>query len=74
MVHLVNDSDKTTWYNKFIHRNIYFFLFLLYPMKSDKCVHIYKVVHSYSQLFTVIHRFIHLLNSPGMKGCTNGNF
>lgn len=51
MVHLVNDSDKTTWYNKFIHRNIYFFLFLLYSMKSDKCVHIYKVVHSYSQIY-----------------------
>ncbi len=57
MVHLVNDSDKTTWYNKFIHRNIYFFLFLLYPMKSDKCFHIYKVVHSYSQLFTDLSIF-----------------
>ena len=57
MVHLINDSDKTTWYNKFIHRNIYFFLFLLYPMKSDKCVHIYEVVHSYSQLFTDLSIF-----------------
>lgn len=57
MVHLVNDSDKTTWYNKFIHRNINFFLFLLYPIKSDEYVHIYKVVHSYSQLFTDLFLF-----------------
>lgn len=57
MVHLVNDSDKTTWYNKFIHRNINFPLFLLYPIKSDEYVHIYKVVHSYSQLFTDLFLF-----------------
>jgi len=57
MVHLVNDSNKTTWYNKIIHRNINFFLFLLYPIKSDKHVHIYKVVHSYSQLFTDLSIF-----------------
>ena len=56
-VHLVNDSDKTTWYNKIIHRNINFFLFLLYPIKSDEYVHIYKVVHSYSQLFTDLFLF-----------------
>lgn len=29
-----------------------FFLFLLYPIKSDEYVHIYKVVHSYSQIYS----------------------